>query len=81
MMKLAVVQCPNPSCGGVVYEAVVENDGFLAECPKCGQFNRVAGNAIGKEITGLCDSCGYPLDDMHIFGRETFVCKPGRKKK
>lgn len=79
-MKLATVHCPNKSCD-LIYEAVIEKDQWHAKCPDCLQENRVAGEAMGKEISGLCDSCGYPLDDGHIYGRETFCCKPGRKKK
>jgi hypothetical protein len=81
MMKLATVTCPNPACNGKSYDAVVENDGFLAECPTCHQFNRIAGKDIGKPITGLCEACGKPLDELHIFGRHGFVCPPKKGKR
>lgn len=75
MMRYAEFRCFNPSCN-FYYPAAVE-DGYHAACPKCGQVNRVAGRDMSKEITGLCDRCGEPLDE-HIFGRGDgwFCCPP-----
>jgi hypothetical protein len=73
MMRFATVQCFNPSCHAV-YDAAVES-GYHAECPACGQLNRVAGQAMSKEITGLCDACMRPLDE-HVFGRTSYACPP-----
>ena len=77
-MKLATVKCFNPSCSTIYEIALYENE-WHAKCPVCGQKNRVPGQSMGKEITGLCDSCKRPLDDGHIFGRETFCCPPQSK--
>lgn len=77
MLRFATVQCYNPSCGRV-YDAAVE-DGYHAECPICHQMNRVAGNAMSKDITGRCDACGRSLDD-HVFGRISYACPPGGKE-
>lgn len=76
MMRFADIQCPNPSCHRF-YSAAVE-DGYHAECPNCHQVNRVSGQVMSKDITGLCDRCMKPLDD-HIYGRLSFACPPGRK--
>jgi len=75
-MKLAAVHCPNPACHHD-YEAVLNEGEWHAECPRCGQNNRVAGMNASKEITGYCN-CGRPMDD-HIFGREKYAC-PGKGK-
>lgn len=76
-MKLARVQCHNPSCGQS-YETVLEDGYWHAECPHCHQQNRVAGKDTSENIDGLCKVCGDPLDQMHIFGRTGYVCRPKR---
>lgn len=72
----AGLQCMNPNCRAY-YDAAIE-DGYHAECPKCHQVNRVAGQALSKEITGYCDACKRPLDE-HIFGRLGYCCPPRRE--
>lgn len=70
-MKFATgIHCPSPACGAT-YDALVE-DGFMAECPGCGQVNRVSGKDMSNTITGMCD-CGRALDD-HIYGRLGYAC-------
>lgn len=73
MMRFAAFTCPNPNCRRP-YEAAIE-DGYHAECPNCHQVNRIPGQVMSKEISGLCDLCSKPLDE-HIYGRLTFCCPP-----
>lgn len=78
MLRFAEMTCPNPACRHT-YGVAVE-DGFAAECPSCHQVNRVPGQAMSKELTGMCDTCKKPLDN-HIFGRQTFCCPPENRRK
>lgn len=81
MMKLATVTCINPNCK-TIYEAAMDEGEFHATCVVCGQRNRVAGNAMGKEITGRCTECGGPLDEWHMWARDgNFCCRYPKGKK
>jgi hypothetical protein len=74
-MKLATVSCHNPSCSAV-FETVLDANEWHAACPSCGQVARVPGQAMSKEIDGLCVYCRHPLD-LHMYGRFSFCCPPG----
>lgn len=74
MLRFATVQCYNPACKAV-FEAAIEND-YHAECPQCGQVARVAGRSMSKELSGRCEACARPLDELHIYGRLGYCCPP-----
>ncbi len=68
-MKLARLTCP--SCR-LPYESPVDRNAFVVPCPFCGQNNNIPPNSA--PITGMCTTCGTPIDDHQFVGALEYAC-------